>query len=111
VDFRRAALAVALLDISTDQPNSSQAWTETLTIADPFQLTVYDASYPELARPNLPLATLDRELRTAATAFGVKLSGQLSDAVSLVRLFQLKPDVCTLAFGCGPHFAAITLKI
>lgn len=75
LEFRRAALAdLALLDITTDQQTDSQAWTETLTIADLFQLTVYDAAYLELARRrNLPLATLDQELRTAATAFGVKL--------------------------------------
>ena len=75
LDFRDAALAdLALLDITTDQQTNSQAWSETLKIADLFQLTVYDAAYLELARRrNLPLATLDQELRTAATAFAVKL--------------------------------------
>jgi predicted nucleic acid-binding protein len=75
LEFRGAALAdLALLDITTDQQTDSQAWTETLKIADLFQLTVYDAAYLELARRrNLPLATLDQELRTAATAFTVKL--------------------------------------
>ena len=76
LDFRAAALAdLALLDITTDQQTDSQAWTETLKIADLFRLTVYDAAYLELARRrNLPLATLDQELRTAATAFAVKLA-------------------------------------
>src|SRR6185437_10419260 len=75
LEFRGAALAdLALLDITTDQQTDSQAWTETLKIADLFQLTVYDAAYLELARRrNLPLATLDQELRTAATTFAVKL--------------------------------------
>jgi predicted nucleic acid-binding protein len=75
-DFRAAALAdLALLDITTDQQTDSQAWTETLKIADLFRLTVYDAAYLELARRrNLPLATLDQELRTAATGFAVKLA-------------------------------------
>jgi predicted nucleic acid-binding protein len=76
-DFRRAALAdLALLDITTDQQTDSHAWTDTLNLADHFLLTVYDAAYLELARRRtLPLATLDQELRTAATAIGVTLLG------------------------------------
>ena len=76
-DFRRAALAdLALLDITTDQQTDSHAWTDTLNLADQFRLTVYDAAYLELARRReLPLATLDQELRTAATATGVTLLG------------------------------------
>jgi predicted nucleic acid-binding protein len=76
-DFRRAALAdLALLDITTDQQTDSGAWTDTLNLADRFQLTVYDAVYLELAqRRALPLATLDEELRTAATAIGLTVLG------------------------------------
>jgi predicted nucleic acid-binding protein len=76
-DFRRAALAdLALLDITTDQQTDSYAWTDTLNFADQFQLTVYDAAYLELAqRRGLPLATLDQELRTAATAIGLTVLG------------------------------------
>ena len=76
-DFRRAALAdLALLDITTDQQTDSYAWTDTLNLADHFRLTVYDAAYLELARRRtLPLATLDQELRTAATAIGVTVLG------------------------------------
>jgi predicted nucleic acid-binding protein len=76
-DFRRAALAdLAFLDITTDQQTDSYAWTDTLNPADHFGLTVYDAAYLELAqRKTLPLATLDRELRTAATAIGVTVLG------------------------------------
>ena len=76
-DFRRAALAdLALLDITTDQQTDSYAWTETLNLTDAFRITVYDAAYLELARRrNLPLATLDQELRTAAAAIGVVLMG------------------------------------
>lgn len=76
-DFRRAALAdLALLDITTDQQTDSHAWTDTLNLADQFRLTVYNAAYLELARRReLPLATLDQELRTAATATGVTLLG------------------------------------
>jgi hypothetical protein len=50
-DFRRAALAdLALPDITTDQQTDSYAWTDTLNLADRFQLTVYDAAYFELAQ-------------------------------------------------------------
>ena len=76
-DFRRAALAdLALLDIKTDQQTDSHAWTDTLNLADHFCLSVYDAAYLELARRRaLPLATLDQDLRTAATAIGVTVLG------------------------------------
>jgi predicted nucleic acid-binding protein len=76
-DFRRAALAdLALLDITTDQQTDSYAWTDTLNLADHFQLTVYDAAYLELAqRRGLPLATLDKDLGIAAIAIGVKVLG------------------------------------
>jgi len=48
----------------------------TLNLADQFRLNVYDAAYLELARRRiLPLATLDQELRTAATAIGVTVLG------------------------------------
>jgi len=76
-DFRRAALAdLSLLDITTDQQTDSYAWTDTLNLADQLRLTVYDAAYLELARRRtLPLATLDQQLRTAATAIGVTVLG------------------------------------
>lgn len=75
--FRMAALAdLALLDISTDQHTDANAWAETLKLADRFRLTVYDAAYLELAqRQHLPLATLDRELRTAGLALGMAVLG------------------------------------
>lgn len=76
-EFRRAALAdLAVLDISTDQHSESHAWAETLQLADRYRLTLYDAAYLELAqRRRLPLATLDRELDTAARAEGTKTLG------------------------------------
>ena len=76
-NFRRAALSdLALLDITTDDHTDVHAWGETLSVADRFQLTVYDAAYLELAqRRNLPLATLDRELRVAAKSLGLHLMG------------------------------------
>jgi predicted nucleic acid-binding protein len=76
-NFRRAVLSdLALLDITTDDHTDVHAWGETLSVADRFQLTVYDAAYLELAqRRNLPLATLDRELRVAAKSLGLHLMG------------------------------------
>lgn len=45
-----------------------------LTFARQHRLTVYDASYLELAqREAIPLASLDSDLRKAATALGVAL--------------------------------------
>src|SRR5271165_3815439 len=76
-NFRRAALAdLALLDITTDDHTDVHAWGETLNMADRFRLTVYDAAYLELAqRRTLPLATLDREMGTAAKALGLRVVG------------------------------------
>jgi predicted nucleic acid-binding protein len=76
-DLRRASLAdLALLDITTDHYTDFHAWDETLSLADRFRLTIYDAAYVELAvRRSLPLATLDNELRAAATALGLRLFG------------------------------------
>ena len=79
-DFRRAALAdLALLDITTDPHTDSLAWGETLTLADRFRLTLYDAAYLELAqRRALPLATLDEELCAAAATLGVRVLGGIA---------------------------------
>jgi predicted nucleic acid-binding protein len=64
------------LPISIDTETGEKAWKETLTLADRHQLTVYDATYLELAlRRSLPLATLDRDLRKAAMVEGVVLLG------------------------------------
>jgi predicted nucleic acid-binding protein len=76
-NFRRAALTdLALLDIAIDDQTDAHAWGETLRVADLFRLTMYDAAYLELAqRRNLPLATLDGELRAAAKSLGLGLMG------------------------------------
>lgn len=75
--FREAALAdLAQLPISLDPETDRHAWSATLRLAIRHRLTTYDAAYLELAqRRGLPLATLDRELRAAATAEGVILLG------------------------------------
>jgi predicted nucleic acid-binding protein len=77
MEFRHSALAdLAALDITVDQQTDAQAWTDTLTLADRYRLTLYDAAYLELAqRRRLPLATLDAELLAAAKAAGVPTLG------------------------------------
>lgn len=74
--FRSAALSdLAVLDITTDQQTATQAWSDTLVLADQYRLTVYDAAYLELAsRRGLPLATLDRELHSAAEKAKITLA-------------------------------------
>jgi predicted nucleic acid-binding protein len=60
------------VDIRADAATFSRALSDTLQIARRYRLSSYDASYLELAmRAGLPLATLDRDLRTAAGKAGV----------------------------------------
>lgn len=75
--YRDRSLAeLARLPITIDGDTDTCAWTTTLRLADRFALTIYDAAYLELAqRQSLPLATLDKELREAATTLGVTLLG------------------------------------
>jgi predicted nucleic acid-binding protein len=76
--FRDATLAdLALLPISLDPETDRQAWGATAQLAARHRLTLYDAAYLELAqRRGLALATLDRELRSAASNEGVILLGE-----------------------------------
>jgi predicted nucleic acid-binding protein len=65
---------LASLPIDIDPATGTQAWTASLNLAEQHGLTLYDAVYLELAiRQNLPLASLDRQLRRAAAAVGVVL--------------------------------------
>ena len=75
--FRDASLAdLRVLDVAIDLETDRHAWTTTLHLADRCRLTVYDAAYLELAlRLDLPLATLDRELRAAGNELGVTVLG------------------------------------
>jgi predicted nucleic acid-binding protein len=64
------------LPIEIDSETFIHAWASTLALADRFQLTLYDACYLELAqRRELPLATLDKDLRKAAKALDIPLLG------------------------------------
>lgn len=75
---QRAKLASFLreLPITLDADTASQAWDATARLAEQFRLTTYDATYLELAqRRRLPLASLDKELRTAAEAMNIDVLG------------------------------------
>lgn len=75
--FRDSTLAdLALLPIQTDLETDRHAWGATARLAERHGLTLYDAAYLELAlRRELPLATLDRDLRAAARTEHVRLLG------------------------------------
>lgn len=75
--FRDATLAdLAQLPIQVDAETDQHAWGATLHLAERHQLTLYDAAYLELAlRRDLPLATLDEDLRQAANTEKVRLLG------------------------------------
>lgn len=60
------------LPITIDAETGAHAWSTTLNLAQRFGLTIYDATYLELAqRRALPLATLDRALGVAAPVLGI----------------------------------------
>lgn len=74
----RAEFAAFLqeLPVMIDAQTVDQVWGATSALAGQFGLTIYDAAYLELAqRRRLPLATLDRDLRRAASAVEVELLG------------------------------------
>jgi predicted nucleic acid-binding protein len=65
--------ALSVMNIETDRTPSDR---DILALARLHRLTVYDASYLELAvRLAFPLATLDRQLAAAARREGVPLIG------------------------------------
>ena len=62
------------LGIERDDESSDRAFTHLLGMCRTHRLTSYDAIYLDLAvRRNLPLATLDDDLRKAAKKLGVTL--------------------------------------
>jgi predicted nucleic acid-binding protein len=64
---------LARLRVAVDR---SPVETDVLMLARRHRLSVYDASYLELARRHgVPLATLDKELITAAASAGIQLLG------------------------------------
>ena len=75
VAFRDRALEIlGALELTIDVETNDHAWTRTLDVAERLRLTLYDASYLELAeRRKLPLATLDKDLRRAAREASVSV--------------------------------------
>ncbi len=67
---------IGSLPIETDSETGRRALTDALLLAHEHVLSVYDATYLELAiRRRLPLATLDGELTAAARRAGVEVLG------------------------------------
>lgn len=63
---------LSALSISVDEQIFVRVFGDVQAVARTHNLSVYDASYLELAiRSSLPLATLDSRVRAAATAVGV----------------------------------------
>lgn len=74
---QQALAALKELPIRIDPHTAAHAWGDALHLASSRDLTLYDASYLELAlRLGLPLASLDRRLREAPAACGVALLGE-----------------------------------
>ena len=73
---RRLVRFLEMLPISIDDESAGRAWTDSARLAEQFGLSAYDAAYLELAhRLDLPLASLDRQLRAAASALGLPILG------------------------------------
>jgi len=65
------------LPIRLDLDSAAAAWTDTAALAERHQLTLYDASYLELAiRLGLPIGTLEEALRKAAQTLDVPVLGK-----------------------------------
>ena len=72
-DWREIRASLEALPIEIDPVTTARARGTSLELARTHQLSVYDAMYLELAmRLQLPLATLDRALRSAAGTVGIE---------------------------------------
>lgn len=75
-EVERALKGFTALRVSVDDATWRRAWPVSLDLARQHGLSVYDASYLELAlRSGLPLATRDGQLRRAAGERGVAVLG------------------------------------
>jgi hypothetical protein len=68
---QRLAGFLRALPIRLDDETASHAWTTTVRLAERFHLSSYELAQ----RRRLPLASLDRDLRTAATELGLTVLG------------------------------------
>ncbi len=74
VDVATRIAMLETLPVETDPESAAYVWGAVTSLAGGLGLTVYDASYLELARRrDLPLATKDAALARAAASMGVVL--------------------------------------
>jgi predicted nucleic acid-binding protein len=67
---------LAVFDIQIDEQGPTQAFDHILPLCRSHPLTSYDAAYLDLAiRRQLPLATLDKDLRRGAMQLGLEVLG------------------------------------
>lgn len=68
---------LGMLDIEVDDAPASRTFAHVLPLCRSYSLTSYDAAYLELAtRRQLPLASLDTDLRAGARKLGIKVLGK-----------------------------------
>lgn len=73
-DWKRIRADLTALPIEIDTETPEQVWQAIMPLAFEHKLTAYDAAYLELAvRLKLPLASLDKQLRTACRAAKVEV--------------------------------------
>ena len=72
---RKAAMEkLTAMQLTVDEEGSRNAFGKTSELAEKYGLTIYDATYLELAlRRSLPLASRDEALRNAAKQCGLKV--------------------------------------
>ena len=74
VEIERFISQLENLPLQVDPLTSRQAFNRTMALSRIYKLSSYDAAYLELAmREGIPLATLDKSLRKAATKADVEL--------------------------------------
>lgn len=76
-DIAAFAAHLSALPVTVDETSLTKVFASVLDLAREYDLTVYDASYLELAmREGTPLAVLDPDLLRAAPLAGVELLGR-----------------------------------
>lgn len=73
-DLERFTVQLENLPITVDTLTANQVFGHTISLARAYRLSSYDAAYLELAlREGLPLATLDKDQRKAASRAGIEI--------------------------------------